>query len=168
MVDNALYKQFVEWFNGLPEPTTNNRTKRSTINEDLLGRFLREVYPGANQIPTAMVRMMANPTITPDQKISSTALLHKDDRCSNPDSSIECPEPFVSLKNTDQCIHDPNTEMTLDEANEYSLNLESSNARLFQFENIAETKELFEYLKTGSPNVHNYSIIYIALFLTIG
>ena len=144
-----MSRQFVEWLNGLPEPTTNNRRKRSTITEDLLGRFLQEVYPGANQIPTAMVRMMSNPTITPNQKISSSALLHKDDRCSSPDSSLECPEPFIPLKNTDQCIHDPNTEMTLADANTYSQNFEGFNAQLFQFENVVDTKELFQYVKSS-------------------
>ena len=154
VVDNALARQFAEWLNSVPELSANNRTKRSTSKVDLLGRFLREVYPGANQIPTAMIRMLSNPTISPDRKASSASILHKDtyDRCSEPSSSLECPESFLSLTNTDKCIHDPSTEMTFDEANAYTLNLEGGNADLFQFTNEEETKELFEYVKSGKQN----------------
>ena len=153
MVDNALYRQFVEWLNGLPDLNAKNRTKRSTSlsKEELLARFLQEVYPGAKQIPTAMIKMLGNPTITPARKVSSASLLHKDtyDRCSEPSSSTECPASFVTLKNTDLCIHDPNTEMTLADANTYSQNFEGFNAQLFQFENVVDTKELFQYVKSG-------------------
>ena len=154
VVDNALARQFAEWLNSVPELSANNRTKRSTSKEDLLGRFLREVYPGANQIPTAMIRMLSNPTISPDRKASSASILHKDtyDRCAEPSSSLECPESFVSLENTDKCIHDPSTEMTFNGANTYMLNLQGGNANLFQFTNEEETKKLFEYVKSGKNN----------------
>ena len=98
--------------------------------------------------------MLSNPTISPDRKASSASILHKDtyDRCAEPSSSLECPESFVSLKNTDKCIHDPSAEMTFDEANTYMLNLQGGNANLFQFTNEDETKELFEYVKSGKYN----------------
>ena len=146
-----MARQFAEWLKSVPELSANNRTKRSVSKEDLLGRFLREVYPGANQIPTAMIRMLSNPTISPDRKASSASLLHKDtyDRCSEPETSLECPESFVSMKNTEKCIHDPSKEMTSIEANAYRLNLDGGNAQLFPFTNAEETKELFEYVKSG-------------------
>ena len=98
--------------------------------------------------------MLSNPTISPDRKASSASILHKDtyDRCAEPSSSLECPESFVSLENMDKCIHDPSTEMTFDEANTYMLNLQGGNANLFQFTNEEETKELFEYVKSGKNN----------------
>ena len=98
--------------------------------------------------------MLSNPTISPDRKASSASILHKDtyDRCSEPSSSLECPDLFASLKNTDKCIHDPNTEMTFNEASDYMLNLNGDNANLFQFTNEGKTKELFEYVKSGKQN----------------
>ena len=130
------------------DPNNSARKKRS-ISDDDLWAFLQDMYPGVLEKPTDMVRMLASPVISPDKKIDSTALFHKqaNDRCKLSES--KCPEDFFQLNNVDKCIYDPKTEMTIDEAISYSSTLANGNAQLFQFGTIETSKELLDYVKSG-------------------
>ena len=150
IVDARLFQQFFEYLENKKNDTNSfgSRKKRS-INDDDLISFLNDVYPGAQQIPTQMVRMLASPEISPDNKIESTALFHKraNNRCQADVS--QCPESFFQLEEDGKCIFDPKQEMTMEDAYSYMPTIDNGNAKLFQFESLEKTKMLFEYVKSG-------------------
>ena len=79
IINAALFKQFTEYLeNGKSNPPgspKSKRRKRST-NKDDVSSFLNDMYPGAQQVPTQLVQMLASPQIKPDDKLESTAILH--------------------------------------------------------------------------------------------
>ena len=66
--------------------------------------FLYERYPGAQQSPTQMIRMLGSPGMTPDKSLEAEAILNPEDKkkCKNgnmTETSKKCPDGFVRISN---------------------------------------------------------------------
>ena len=107
------------------------------------------MYPGAQQVPTQLVQMLASPQIKPDDKLESTAVLHNQYEKQCERTEPKCPESSFRLEKNGICIHDPKKGMNFFAAKKYCHNLGEGKARLFQFENLEETKLLFQYITKG-------------------
>ena len=147
-----MFKQFSDYLeNGKPNPPgihQQKRNKRSTNKNDV-SSFLHDMYPGANQIPTQLVQMMASPQIKPDDKLESTAVFHDQFEKQCEKLEPQCPRSSFRLEKNGICIHDPKKGMNLPDAKQYCHNLEEGKAKLFRFENLEETKLLFQYISKG-------------------
>ena len=152
IINAALFKQFTEYLeNGKSNPPgspKSKRRKRST-NKDDVTSFLNDMYPGAQQVPTQLVQMLASPQIKPDDKLESTAILHNQYEKQCEKFTPKCPESSFRLEKNGICIHDPKKGMNFEDAKDYCHNLAEGKAKLLRFENLQETKLLFEHITRG-------------------
>ena len=141
VMEAALYYQFEEW---LIQKTEQDQTRKKRATEkiiqnssnltamqlaDHLVEFLKEVYPGAKDLPTKYASVLN--ADDPEQMMKTNAILmpEKETKCDemenldlldqfNKKMSKECPEPFKKIGSS-TCIMLVDNEMTNDDASSF-------------------------------------------------
>ena len=175
ILDNVLFKQFMDYLShktkntghdarekrfaskeaGYASSTHDNGTPQLDYDEMIteLKNFLKDVYPGAKDVPTKLVSLLASDN--PKQIVQNEAvLLPSDEKECNEESQIEalsminkqlgndsCPNGFTKVQDLG-CVKMIEELMNYHEASDYCANL--GDAKVLQLQSDNDIKTLFE------------------------
>ena len=174
MSETILGKQFMEYMEEKREKERSKRRKRegtysnfTEIRRELTLRdmirnmkdFMRDVYPGAKDKPTKLIRLML--ASDPQKSMANTAVLHQTDEVECDESDNKeilkninkdikrdfCPESFDMVDNN-ACIHTSTERMDYNEATQYCKG--SKDGNLVGFESFESLESFMEYLTAGN------------------
>ena len=181
MSETILGKQFMEYMEEKREKERSKRRKRegtysnfTEITRELTLRdmvrnmedFMRDVYPGAKDKPTKLIRLMG--ASDPQKSLSNAAVLHQTDEveCDESDNKEAlkninrnikgdfCPESFDMVENN-ACIHTSPQKMDYNEADQYCK--ENKDGTLIGFESFESVESFMEYLTAGKSLTVNWN-----------
>ena len=159
IVDAALFKQFHHYL------AAKNKKALELSEKEMQEEgknFLLETYPGAQQAPTQMIRMLGSPGMDPDKSMEAEAILNPEDqeKClheNKTETLLKCPDGFVNIANyTDKgwpCwhFHDRDHKRSKAEASDYCNNLVGDDEfHLFVVRHRLDWEVLWNILNTGT------------------
>ena len=144
---------------------TENEPTKLTHDQMMLyaNEFLKEVYPGATDIPTKMLQLLTSDE--PHKIINNDAMLYQtyEEEC-DPSQNEDilktlnkrltkdfCPDGFRNLNDT-LCVHLSDTQMPFEQARDYCK--QQGNTDILDFGSYAEVELLINSGILGEPNIH--------------
>lgn len=179
MSEIVLGKQFMEYMEEERKEERSKRRKRDAMHSNTteitreltlrdmmrnMENFMRDVYPGAMDKPTKLIRLMG--ASDPHKALANAAVLHQTDEmeCDEADNkevlrnlnkNIKgdfCPESFDMVDNNG-CIHTSIEEMDYNEADQYCKDTKDGN--LVGFESFESLASFMKYLIAGNHMIQH-------------
>ena len=165
IIEAALFKQFERY---LAEENKNTFQLSQEELQNEAKEFLSLIYPGANQGPTQMIRMLGSPAMTPDKSLEAEAVLNPEDKhlCEpneKNDSNLKCPDGFVytisANDRTRSCWHfeGPSNKRNYEDArNSCKGLLTATDYAMFQIQIKQDWDVLWKIIATGFEYSNKY------------
>ena len=156
ILDSVLYRQFKRYIR-------NKQVDHSTLTlEEMtkqLDDFLQDMYPGANESPTQMIKLMVSGN--PKLALQNEAVLGIEEKC-DPSSNQQivdslnkdlrndsCPDGFEMLGNL-YCVHTNGDRMSSNEAYHYCN--DQGGAELLYLDSDDDLQALNKYIEKGNAS----------------